>query len=96
MDVIRARSEAAHKAERANQATFETTRRETTQFVLAIVANIWFHELQETESLYTKVGPKALLSHLQAGCTGRHALNLLTLNSWDFRSAAGWYVGVAL
>ena len=60
MTVVRARLEAAHKAKRANRATFETTRRETTQFVLAIVADTWVRELLDTESLYTKVGHKDL------------------------------------
>ena len=37
--VVRARLEAANKAWRADRATFETTRRETIQFVLAVVAD---------------------------------------------------------
>ena len=32
---------AAHKARRADRATFETARRETTQFLLAVVADTW-------------------------------------------------------
>ena len=39
--VVRARLEAAHKAQRADRATFDTARRETTQFVLAVVADTW-------------------------------------------------------
>ena len=71
--------EAAHNVKRADCATFETARRETTQFVLAVVADTWVHELQDTDSLYTKVVPKDLFSHLQVGCTDRHALDLLAL-----------------
>ena len=37
--VVRARSEAAHKAKRSDHTTFEMEIRETTQFVLAVVAN---------------------------------------------------------
>ena len=37
--VVRARSKAAHKAKRADRVTYETARRETTQFVLAVVAD---------------------------------------------------------
>ena len=37
--VVRARTEAAHKAKRADRATYETERQETTQFVLAVVAD---------------------------------------------------------
>ena len=38
---VRARTEAAHKAKRADRATYETARQETTQFVLAVVAKTW-------------------------------------------------------
>ena len=37
--VVRARLEAAHKTRRADRATYNTTRRDTTQFVLAVVAD---------------------------------------------------------
>ena len=79
--VVRARLEAAHKAKRSDRATFETARKETTQFVLAVVADTWVRELQDTDSLYTVVGLKDLFSHLQAVCTGRHALDLLALHN---------------
>ena len=39
--VVRVRLEAAHKARRADRATFETARQETTQFMLAVVADTW-------------------------------------------------------
>ena len=39
--VVRARQEAAHKTRRADRTTFETAWRETTQFVLAVVADTW-------------------------------------------------------
>ena len=45
-------------------------KRETTQFVLAFVADTWVRELRDSDSLYNEVGLKELFSHLQAGCTG--------------------------
>ena len=71
----------AHKTKRADSATFETLRRETTQFVLAVVTDTWVRELRDTDYLYTEVGPEDLFAHLQAGCTGRHALDLLALHN---------------
>ena len=56
---------------------YKTVRQETTQFFLAGVADTWVRELRDTETIYTKVSPKYLLSHLQARCTGRHFLDLL-------------------
>ena len=47
--VVRARLEAAHKAWRADRATYDTARQETTQFVLAVVADTWVQELREPE-----------------------------------------------
>ena len=67
MAVVYACSEVAHKAKRADRATYETAQRETTQFVLAVVADTWVRELRDSEYLYTKVLPKDLFAHLQAG-----------------------------
>ena len=39
--VVRARSKVAHKAKHADRDTYEMARRETTQFVLAVVADTW-------------------------------------------------------
>ena len=75
------RTEATHKAKRANRITYKTARRETAQFILAIVEDTWVQELQYTETFYTDVAPKALLAHLQAGCTGCHALDLLVMHN---------------
>ena len=79
--VVRARLEAAYKARRADRATFETARQETTQFMLAVVADTWVRELRDPEIIYTEVAPQELFAHLQAGCTGRHALDLLSMHN---------------
>ena len=49
--------------------------------MLAVVANTWVRELRDSNSLYTKVAPKYIFAHLQAGCTGRHTLDLLALHN---------------
>ena len=42
---VRARTEAAHKAKRADRGTYDTARRETVQFILAIVKDTWVREI---------------------------------------------------
>ena len=79
--IVRARSEAAHKAKRADRATYKTARWETIQFVLAVIADNWVHKLRDSDLIYTKVAPKDILSNLQAGSTGRHALDILALHN---------------
>ena len=49
--------------------------------MLAVVADTWVSELRDSDSLYTKVAHKGLFAHLQVGCTGRHALNVLALHN---------------
>ena len=49
--------------------------------MIAVVANTWVRELWDSDSLYTKVTPKERFSHLQAGRTGRQALDLLALHN---------------
>ena len=79
--VVSTRTEAVHKAKRADRATYKTARRETAQFILTVIDDTWVRELRETNNLYTDVAPKALISHLQAGCTGRHTLDLLAMHN---------------
>ena len=69
------------KVKTETYSTYETARRETTQFVLAVVADNWVRELQDSESIYTEVSTKDLFAHIQTGCTGRHALDLLALHN---------------
>ena len=52
MAVVWARLEAAHKVWRVDRTTFETARRETTQFVLAVVADTWVRELRDLDTVY--------------------------------------------
>ena len=49
--------------------------------MLAVNADTWVRELRDPEMIYTEVDPRDLLAHLQAGCTGRHALDLLALHN---------------
>ena len=65
--VVRARLEAAHKARCADRATFETARRETTLFVLTVVADTWVQELRDINTIYTKVDPQYFLCTCKQG-----------------------------
>ena len=79
--VICARTEAAHKSKLAERGTYETARRDTAQIILAVVEDTLVRELRDTEIFYTNITPKSLLSHLQVGCIGCHALDLLVLHN---------------
>ena len=62
--VVHARREVAHKERRADRAIFESARRKTTPFMLAVVADTWVRELRDPDTIYTEVGPEDLFAHL--------------------------------
>ena len=80
MAVVRACTEEVHKANHTECVMYKTMRRETAQFFLDVVTDTWVRELRDMEKIYTDVAPNDLLSHLQVGCTIRHALDLLALH----------------
>ena len=49
--------------------------------MLAVVADTWVRELRDPGTIYTEAAPQDLFAHLQAGCTVRHALDLLALHN---------------
>ena len=49
--------------------------------MFAVVGDTSVRELRDPKAIYTEVALKDLLSHLQAGCTGRHALDILALHN---------------
>lgn len=79
--VVCARMEAEHKARRADYKIYETAKRESQQFILAVVEDTWVRELKSSSTFYARVKAKDLLDHLQATCTGLHALYVLTLQN---------------
>ena len=81
MAVVRARTEAAHKANRADRRTYKTARSETAQFIIAAIEDTWVQYLRYPETFYTNVSPKALLAHLKTRCTNRHSPDLLALHN---------------
>ena len=79
--VVCARTEAVHTDKCADRGTYKMARRKTAQFILAVNKDTWVQKLRDPETFYTDVAPKALLSHVQEGCTGHHALDLLSLHN---------------
>ena len=80
MSSARARKQCTNPSE-PNAAPTRRRDKKTVQFILAVVKDIWVREIQDTNNFYTDVNPKALLTHFQSGCTGRHALDLLALHN---------------
>ena len=62
MSVVHARTEEAGKDKRTDCGTYEAERQETVQFIITVIKDTWVRELRDTETFYTNVTPKALIS----------------------------------
>ena len=79
--VVRARSEAAHKAKRANCATYETARRRQHNSCSTSSPTPGFANCETPSRSTPRFPPMTSFTPLQAGFTGRHYLNLLALHN---------------
>ena len=44
-----------------------------------MVEDTWVREMKDPKTFYTDIAPRDFLDHLQAQCTGRHAIEILAL-----------------
>ena len=73
---MRARLEAAHTAKKEDYRLFAAADCETRKLILAVVKDMWVHELRDPDLFYTAVKPRILLDHLQSMCVGLHATHV--------------------
>ena len=78
-NVVRAKAKSIHTAKIAYYLIFATAKRETRDFILAVVDNTWVRKLREPVTLYTDVAPSKLLDHLQNLYGALRALGVLSL-----------------
>ena len=74
-----AKAKAVYNANIADYQLFVAAKHETHNFILAVVYDIWVHELRDPVTFYTDISPSDLLDHLQKLCSGLHDLDVLNL-----------------
>ena len=80
-NAVRFRCEAAHTAKKEDYQLFAADELKSSNFILAVVEDMWVHELRDPDLFYTSVKPRVLLSHLQAMCVGLHATDVLNIQN---------------
>ena len=80
-NVARSKAEAIHTAKILYYQFFAVAERETCDFILPVVNDIWVCKLHEPFIFYTDVVPLELLKHLQKLCGGLQALDVLVLQN---------------
>jgi hypothetical protein len=81
MTVVRVRAEAAHKAHLDDYASYEATKRGVTKFLRDVVDEIWYNDLKDADTFYTKVTAIDIMALLDANSGGLHAVNMISLRT---------------
>jgi hypothetical protein len=79
--VIRVRAEAAHKARLNDYASYEAAERGTAKFLRDSVEEVWYNDLKDADTFYTKVSALEIITFLDANSGGLHAVDMLSLRT---------------
>jgi hypothetical protein len=77
--VIRVRTEAAHKAHLDDYPSFEAAKCGAAKFLREVVDKVWYNDLKDADTFYTKVTALEIISFLDANSGGLHAINMISL-----------------
>ena len=79
--VVRVRAEAAHKARLDDFASYEAAKRGAAKFLRDSVEEVWFNDLKDADTFYTKVSALEIMAFLDANSGGLHAVDMISLRT---------------
>ncbi len=79
--VVHVRVEAAHKARLDNYVSFEAAERGAAKFLREVVDEVWYNDLKDANTFYTKVTALEIISFLDANNGGLHAIDMISLRT---------------
>jgi hypothetical protein len=77
--VICVRVEATHKSHLNDYASYKAAEQGMSKFLRDVVNEIWYNDLKNADTFYTKVTAIDIMSLLNANSGGLHALNMISL-----------------
>ena len=79
--VVRVRAEVAHKARLDDYASYEAAERGVAKFLRDVVDEIWYNDLKDADTFYTKVTAIDIMALLDANSGGLHAVDMISLRT---------------
>jgi hypothetical protein len=76
---VRVRAEAAHNARLNNYASYKAAECGAAKFLRDTVNEVWFNNLKDADTFYTKVTALEIISFLDANSGGLHAVDMISL-----------------
>jgi tRNA(Leu) C34 or U34 (ribose-2'-O)-methylase TrmL len=79
--VVRVCAEAAHKARLDDYASFEAAERGAAKFLRKLVDKVWYNDLKDADTFYTKVTALEIILFLDANSGELHAIDVISLRT---------------
>ncbi len=79
--VVRVRAEAAHKSRLDDYASYKAAERGAAKFLRDVVDEIWYNDLKDAETFYTKVTAIEIMALLDTNSGGLHAVDMISLRT---------------
>jgi hypothetical protein len=79
MTVVRVHAEAAHKSQLDDYASYNVAEQGVSKFLCNVVDEIWYNNLKNADTFYTKVTAIDIMSLLDTNSGGLHALDMILL-----------------
>ncbi len=67
-------AESAHQAKLDDYASFEAAKRGAAKFLWKVVNEVWYNDLKDANTFYTKVTARKIIAFLDANSGGLHAI----------------------
>jgi hypothetical protein len=77
--VIRIRAESAHLAHLDDYASYEAAEHGVARFLHEVVDEVWYNNLKDADTFYTKVTALEIIAYLDANSGGLHTINMISL-----------------
>jgi hypothetical protein len=79
--VVRLHAEAAHNARLDDYASFDAAERSLAKFLREVVNEVWYNDLKDADTFYTKVTALEIISFLNTNSGGLHAVDMIFLRT---------------
>jgi hypothetical protein len=80
-NVVCIRAESAHQAKLDDYASFEAAERGVAKFLRKVVDEVWYNNLNDANTFYTKVTAREIIVFLNANSGGLQAINMISLRT---------------
>jgi hypothetical protein len=77
--VVRVCSKATHKSCLDHYASYKAAKHGVAKFLRNVVDKIWYNDLKDAKTFYTKVTALKIIAHLDANSGRLHAINMISL-----------------